>query len=208
MSDIDDLVRRTVNGVTLIAGKAAAFSTRLLIMVVVVCVGGFLLGVEALSGGIETVWIVLAFTFGAIAIGCAFVARWRVGSVRRHIPELADEVRTLATEDPNNTRTVVETFVIDTDADGNPIGGDGSEGSAIVLSRQMGGFSSVAASSAVKDHTADRGRPGDDHVPVPGARCGRDQRGVRVPRVHLPHRARPLSRAQGGSTVAAWTCPT
>lgn len=150
MSDIDDLVRRTVNGVTLITGKAAAFSTRLLIMVIVVCVGGFLLGVEALSGGIETVWIVLAFTFGAIAIGSAFVARWRVGSVRRHIPDLADEVRTLATEDPNNTRTVVETFVIDTDADGNPIGGDGSEGSAIVLSRQMGGFSSVAANSAVK----------------------------------------------------------
>ena len=144
MSDIDELVRRTVDGVTMIAGRAAAFSTRLLLGVTVVCVGGFLLGVRALSGGIQSVWIVLAFVFGSIAIGGAFLARWRVGSVRRHVPELADEVRTLIAEGKGTGRTVVETFVVDTDGDGSADGLSGSN--AIVLSRQMNGFRNVVDS--------------------------------------------------------------
>lgn len=144
MSDIDDLVRRCVDGLTVITRKATAFATRLLLGVVVVCVGGFWLGVQALSGGIETVWIVLAFTFAAIAIGSAVVARWRVGSVRRHLPELAAEVRTLATEDPSSTRTVVEAFVVDTDVEEASADEGGTGRSAIVMSRQMGGFRNVA----------------------------------------------------------------
>ena len=139
MSEIDELVQRAVNTVTMIAGRASAFATKLLLGTVVVCVGGFLLGVAALSGGIETVWIVLGIVFGAIAIGGAFVARWRVGSARRHVPELADEVRTLISEGKDTTRNVVETFVVDTGVEGAGAA-DSDTGSAIVLSRQVYGF--------------------------------------------------------------------
>ncbi len=139
--NIDRLVRRAVDGITTIAGRAAAFATRLLLGTLVVCVGGFLLGAAALSGGIQTVWIVLGIVFGAIAIGSAFVARWRVGAVRRHVPELADEVRTLISEGKAGTRTVIDTFTIDDDEiDGTR----GDSGSAIVLSRQMYGFRNIA----------------------------------------------------------------
>ena len=78
--------------------------------------------------------------FGAIAIGAAFVARWRVGAVRRHVPELADEVRTLINESPERGRTVIETFVVDDENGEGP-----GDGSAIVMSRQMGGFSEMVA---------------------------------------------------------------
>jgi hypothetical protein len=144
MPDIDELVRRTVDTVTLIARRAARFATRLLIGVTVVCAGGFLLGVAALSNGIRSVWIVLGIVFGAIAIGSAFVARWRVGSVRRHVPELVDEVRHLVEHGSDTTRTVIETFVVDEDGDGRRDGVD--TGSAIVLSRQMYGFKNVVGS--------------------------------------------------------------
>ena len=145
MSEIDELVRRTVDMVTMIAKKAARFSTKLLLGVVFVCVAGFLLGVAALSSGIQQVWIVLGLVFGSIAIGSAFVARWRVGSIKRHVPELANEVRSLLSEGKDSTRTVIETFAVEADSDG---GSDVSEdgGSAIVMSRQMYGFKGLVGS--------------------------------------------------------------
>jgi hypothetical protein len=146
MSEIDDLVQRAVTGVTAIAGRAARFAGRLLLMAIVVCGGGFLLGVAALSdsNGVQAVWIVLGIVFGAIAIGGSFLAWWRVGAVKRHVPELAAEVRTLISEGKDTGRTVVETFVVDTDGDGRR--GDPNTGSAIVLSRQMYGFRNVVGS--------------------------------------------------------------
>jgi len=144
MAEIDELVRRTVASVSMIAGRAAAFSTKLLIGVVLVCVGGFLLGVAALSDGIQAVWIVLGIVFGSIAIGCAGVARWRVGAVRRHLPELTDEVRTMISEGEPESRTVIDTFVVDVDGVAPDETGEAPPNSAIVMSRQMGGFGSVA----------------------------------------------------------------
>lgn len=142
MTDVDQIVRRAVAGITRIAGRAAAFATTILLATAVVCVGGFLLGVAALSGGIETVWIVLGTVFGSLAIGGAFTAAWRAGSVKRHAPELMDEVRALMTDGRDSTRTVIESFAVE--ADDDPDGAAG--GSAIVLSRQMSGFRSVAGS--------------------------------------------------------------
>lgn len=142
MSELDELVRRTVDTVTMIAAKAARFSSKILIGSAIVCGGGFLLGVAALSGGIEAVWIVLGVVFGSIAVGGALLARWRVGSVKRHAPELAAEVRTLISDGTDSTRTVFETFTVD--VDGDPDHPDA--GSALVLSRQMHGFRNSAGS--------------------------------------------------------------
>lgn len=145
MSEIDELVQRTVETVTMIARKASRFSTRLLLGVLLVCVAGFLLGAAALSGGIQTVWIVLGVVFGSIAIGSAFLARWRVGSIKRHIPEIADEVRAMLSDGKESTRTVIETFVVDAEGDGDSDGFEDGE-SAMVLSRQMSGFRGVVGS--------------------------------------------------------------
>lgn len=142
VSEIDDIVQQVIHGVTTISGKAARLSGRLFLVALVICGGGFLLGVAALSGGIQTVWIVLGIVFGAIAIGGAFLARWRVGSVKRHVPELADEVRTLISEGRETGRTVVDTFVVDGDGDGSADGLSGD--SAIVIGRQMNGFRNMA----------------------------------------------------------------
>ncbi len=145
MSELDQLVQRTVDTVTMIAGKAARFSSKLLLGATIVCVAGFLLGVAALSGGVQKVWIVLGIVFGSIAVGGALLARWRVGSVKRHVPELAAEVRTLISDGRDSTRTVIETFAVDADGDGTrDVFEDGS--SAIVLSRQMYGFKSLVGS--------------------------------------------------------------
>lgn len=113
--DAERLADRAVAGVTRLARRATAFATRLLLFVSVLSIGGFLLGLAALSGGIETVWIVLGIVFAAIAVGAAVTARWRLGSVRRHVPELADEVRSMLRSGHSSGRTVVETFVVDDD---------------------------------------------------------------------------------------------
>jgi hypothetical protein len=142
VTDVEQIVRRAVDTITTIAGKAAQFSTKLLLGTVVVCVGSFLLGLAALSGGVETIWSVLAIVFGSIAIGAATVARWRVGAVRRHVPQLAEEVRRLVTDGTDRSRTVIETFAVDPyeGGTGNAPGGPSDRESAIVLSRRMSGF--------------------------------------------------------------------
>lgn len=132
--DIDRLVQRAVAGITSLARRASGFATRLLLGTLIVCGGGFLLGVAALSGGVETVWIVLGIVFGTIAVGSAAVARWRLGSVRRHAPQLADEVRAMLTEGRAGSRTVIDTFAVGDD------GSTADGGSPIVLSRQLHGF--------------------------------------------------------------------
>ena len=140
MTDLDELVRRGVDSITTIAGRAARFTGRVLLGVTAVCAGGFLLGVAALSDGIEQVWIVLGTVFGAIAVIGTFRAWWRLGSVARHAPELADELRELLGRGDESTRTVIETFGIDADGAGPRTGGT----SAIVWSRQMHGFGDLA----------------------------------------------------------------
>lgn len=135
MSEIDDMVQRTVEWVAVIARRASRFAGRLLAMTVLACVGGFWLGLEALSGGIETVWIVLGVTFGSLAIGSAFVAWWRVSSVKRHVPALADEVRSLVQQGYDPSNTVIDTFEVH-DQPGE------RTSSTIVMSREMGGFRS------------------------------------------------------------------
>ena len=123
----EGLADRAVATITRLASKVTRAATLLLLASIVICVGSFLLGMEALSGGIESVWIVLGFFFGAIAIGCALRARWRIGRVRKHIPEIANEMRALVADG----RSDVITIVIPDEAL--------ASGSALELSRGMSG---------------------------------------------------------------------
>lgn len=146
MSEIEQLVSRTVQMVSTISRTATRFANRLVIGVVVICVGGFLLGIAALSGGFERVWIALGVVFGAIAIGGVVLARWRVGAVQRHVPELAREVRALLDQGVGSTRTVIESFAVDDDGDGRADVLDDRAGSAISMTRQMHGFRGLVGS--------------------------------------------------------------
>lgn len=110
MDDIEGLVERTVASVLRIADRVVMWATLLLIAAVVIDLGSFWLGLEALSGGIESVWAVLGVVFAAIAIGCAFVARWRLGRVRKHVPELVSDVRSLVENGQDTAYTVIDVF--------------------------------------------------------------------------------------------------
>ncbi len=138
MSDIDGRVTRTISTLTLIADRVTRFSGKLLLGVAVVSIGSFLLGLAALEGGIRNVWIVLGGAFGVIAVGAALVARWRIGGVRRQVPAIASEVRTLLTEGRRDAVEVIEQFHA-------PAGGE--RDSVIVVSRSMSGLRGVARHS-------------------------------------------------------------
>jgi hypothetical protein len=127
----EGLVDRAVATITRLAHKVTRAATLLLLASIVICVGSFLLGLEALSGGIESVWIVLAFFFGAIAIGCAARARLRIGRVRKHVPEIANDIRQLVADG----RSDVVTIVVQDD--------DLASGSALELSRGMSSSESM-----------------------------------------------------------------
>ena len=127
----EGLVDRAVATITRLAHKVTRAATLLLLASIVICVGSFLLGLEALSGGIESVWIVLAIFFGAIAIGCAARARLRIGRVRKHIPEIASDIRGLVADGRSDVITIV---VRDDEL---------ASGSALELSRGMSGNQSM-----------------------------------------------------------------
>lgn len=139
-SELEQLVQRVVGTVAMIAEKATRFARRLVLGVAIVCIGGFLLGIAALDGGVEKVWIVLGIAFAAIAIGGPSVALWRVGSVKRHVPELVNEVRSLITTGRETGQTVIDTF----DAD-DPDRPD-EDKSAIMLTRRVYGLRGAVGS--------------------------------------------------------------
>ncbi len=128
MADLDDLARRAVKGVTRLAARATRFAGFVFVVAALVGTASFLLGLAALDGGIRTVWIVLGLTFGAIAVGASFVARWRLASVARDANELVAEVRALLESDRPGTRTVIDTFEADERQGG---------GSVLVVSREF-----------------------------------------------------------------------
>lgn len=126
--DIDQLAQRAVDAVLRLVGRAIALARGVLIVTLVFAGGGFLLGVAALSGGIETVWIVVGGFFAALAIIAVVTAMLRLRAVRRVAGDLFDDVRSLIGGDEQTQRTVIET-VESTD-------GDDNEG-LVVVSRQF-----------------------------------------------------------------------
>jgi hypothetical protein len=131
MADIDELARRAVDGLTRLASRAIRLALWVFVIAAVIATVSFLLGREALDGGIETVWTVLGVVFGAIAIGGALLASWRLATVRRSARELVGEVRTLLDSGQAAQRTVIETV---------EAGDEQRGGSVLVISREMHGW--------------------------------------------------------------------
>lgn len=140
MNELEQIAQRVVATVTMIAAKAVRFARKLLIGVAIVCVGSYLLGIAAFDGTARSVWIVLGAVFAALAIGGPLLAMWRIGLVTRNVPELVDEVRTLITQGPAASRTVIDTF--DADDPGRPA----DSRSAITLTREVAGLRGLVGS--------------------------------------------------------------
>lgn len=139
LNDIEVIVGRVIRTIVAIAERVTRFATVLLLASVVICVVSFLLGMAALDGGIRTVWIVLGIVFAAIATGAALVGRWGVGRIRKDVPAIAGEVRSLISEGREQGALIVQEFQQQRD--------DGQDetlgGSAILVSRHAFGLRGV-----------------------------------------------------------------
>jgi hypothetical protein len=136
MSDIDGRVTRTISTLTLIADRVTRLSGKLLMGVAVVSIGSFLLGLAALDGGIRNVWILLGGIFAVIAVGAALIGRWRIGGIRRSVPAIASEVRSLLSEGRRDAVEVIEQF--------NTGPADGGRDSVLIVSRSVTGLRGMA----------------------------------------------------------------
>ncbi len=123
-----DLAHRAVESLLTLVYRGTRFAFGTLMIVVVVCVGGFALGIAALSDGIETVWIIFGGFAALIAIGSVVMAIFRLWAITRLGTALVTEIERLISGDPRSERVVIETI-------------EASDGvqdqSAMVMSRQF-----------------------------------------------------------------------
>ncbi len=107
-------------------GTRLAFGT--LMIVVIVCLGGLALGIAALSGGMETVWMIFGGLAALVAIGSVVLAMFRLWMITRLGAALINDVERLIAGDPRSERVVIDTV-------------EASDGvqdqSAMVMSRQF-----------------------------------------------------------------------
>lgn len=108
MTDAGLLARQAADAVSKVAARAGGLVTWMTIIAVFVVVGSFWAGLEALDGGIRTVWIVLGAVFGWIALVGLIRLRWNLAVIRRNSDALVDEVRHVIEREPSSERTVIE----------------------------------------------------------------------------------------------------
>ena len=126
--DLDALAQRAVVTVMTLVRRGLAFAGGVMMMAVIFAGGGFLLGLAALDGGIEKVWIVLGGSFAVLAVGSVGLAIMRLRSVKKSADTLFTEVRELIGGDRQTQRTVIETVEST----------DGREGDGVVaISREF-----------------------------------------------------------------------
>lgn len=112
---LDLLAERAVDSVLHLVRRGNALAGGVLLFTVVCSIGGFLLGYAALSGGMQTVWIVLGGFFAVVAIGSVVRSMLRLRSVRRNADQLVTEVRGLIGGD-RETRSAVRDTVDSTES--------------------------------------------------------------------------------------------
>jgi len=137
-SRIHDLAARAVDSLLELVRRGTRLAVGTLIIVVVVCLGGFALGIAALSSGIETVWIIFGGFAAFVAIGSVGLAMFRLWVITRLGSALITDVERLIAGDPRSERVVIETI-------------EASDGvqdqSAMVMSRQFFGMSETVGTA-------------------------------------------------------------
>ena len=125
---LQDLASRAVESLLTLVHRGTRLAFGTLWIVGVICLGGFALGIAALSDGIETVWIVFGGFAAFLAIGSVALAMFRLWAVTRLGTALVGDVERLIAGDPRSERVVIETV-------------EASDGvqdqSAVVMSRQF-----------------------------------------------------------------------
>ncbi|MEM9516611.1 MAG: hypothetical protein AAGA42_17315 [Actinomycetota bacterium] len=120
------LAQRAVDTVLLLVRRGTALAGGALMIVTLVCLASFALGLDALDGGVRTVWVVLGGFFAIVAIGSIVVAMVRLLRLRARSNEMLLELRELISGDSRSSQVIIET--IET-SDGV------QEQSAVVMSR-------------------------------------------------------------------------
>lgn len=130
-SDPEGLARRAADLVASLAARAGRLVSWWLLVAAFVVLGSFWAGLEALDGGIRTVWVVLGAVFAWISIVGLIRLRWNLAAIRRNSDRLVDEVRRLVTEDPGTERVVVDAV---------EVGETSDERTVMVFSQQFSGL--------------------------------------------------------------------
>jgi hypothetical protein len=125
---IHDLATRAVDSLLTLVHRGTRLAVGALVIVVVVCLGGFALGVAALSDGMETVWIIFGGFAAFVAIGSIVLAMFRLWAITRLGTALVTEVERLIAGDPRSERIVIDTVEASSSV---------GDQSAVVMSRQF-----------------------------------------------------------------------
>lgn len=137
-SRIQDLASRAVDSLLTLVWRGTRLAFGTLVIVTVVCMAGFALGIAALSGGMETVWIIFGGFAAFVAIGSVALAMFRLWAITRLGSALVTDVQRLIAGDPRSERVVIETI-------------EASDGvqdqSAMVMSRQFFSMSEAAGTA-------------------------------------------------------------
>ncbi|MFT6290825.1 MAG: hypothetical protein ACJAR2_001416 [Ilumatobacter sp.] len=137
----EDLAETAVGLVLGLLRRANALAGGVLIFAVVACVGGYLLGIAALSGGVRSFWIIVGGILAVWAIGSVLISMWRLHAVRKGSDLLVDEVLSFLSRDSESERTIIDTVEFTQGSDDDGI---------VTVTRQFSGLR-----AAVKNHTAD-----------------------------------------------------
>jgi hypothetical protein len=108
--NLDSLAQRVVDAFITLVRRGTALAGGTLVVVTLVCLGGFLLGIAALSDGIRTVWIVFGGAAAIVGIGAVVLAIVRLLAIRASVAALVREVRALISGDPKSERVVIDTL--------------------------------------------------------------------------------------------------
>jgi hypothetical protein len=112
MPDLDDLAERAVNTVTLLVRKVSKVAMGVLLFALLSAALCILIASVGLSGSARSVAVAIAVGLSIVAVGAAFLVRWRLGRIGRHSRELVGELRTLIDRDQDARRVVIETVEV------------------------------------------------------------------------------------------------
>ncbi len=128
MSEQRDLAQRAVDSFLTLVHRGTRLAAGTLAIVVLICVGGLLLGIAALSGGVRTAWILLGGIGAVVAIGSVVLAMFRLWAITSLSVALVSDIQALISSDPGSERVVIETIESSDDV---------QDQSAVVMSRQF-----------------------------------------------------------------------